>query len=237
MSDLDITKLWHRVTDLVFERSDRFGPLIQCMRAAVPIALEGDTLIVGLSGAHQYLSGHLETPANRRKVLDALQQIAGKPLEFRLIEGTTQEDWNNVQEAERIARAKAERAASGAAPTPVAAPTAQPAAPAPGERGPWQELYQRVHFAWQATPLRGLPVPKAEFLQQVLPWLVEAEAQAAAQGESEDLIQRAVGRALERIGTMVDLPPTAVALEFLRMRQSAQQPAPPKPAAKKRKSR
>jgi len=237
VSGSDITKLWHRVTELVFERSDRFGPLIQCMRAAVPIVMEGDTLIVGLSGAHQYLSGHLETPANRRKVLDALQQIAGKPIEYRLIEGTAEEDWKNVKEGGRISLEKAQRAAGViAAPTSTAAPAT--AAPASAERGPWQEFYQRLHFAWQAMPLRTLPVPRAQFLQQVLPLLGEAEAEAASQGDSEEAIQRALGRAVERIATIVDLPATAIALELLRVSGVRPRPAPAaKPPPKKRKSK
>ena len=40
-------ELWKRCTDLALERSDRFGPLHEAMRAATVVAVDGDLLILG----------------------------------------------------------------------------------------------------------------------------------------------------------------------------------------------
>jgi len=218
---VDIAALWRRATDVVFERSDRFGPLNQSMRAALPIALEGNTLIVGLSGAHQYLAGHLQTPANRHRVTEVLRELSGKPLELRLIEGTTLEDWEAVRKGEESQRAKAHGGAPAAART---APARAPG-PVPESAGPWEEWNQRVHFAWQSWPHHTLPIPRAQFVRHVLPWLVEAEARAAAKGDQEDAIQRGLTRALERLAGMLDIPIGALALEFLRLPKQTAAPS------------
>jgi len=222
---IDIAALWRHATEVVFERSDRFGPLNQSMRAAVPIALEGNTLIVGLSGTHQYLAGHLQTPANRHRVLEVLRELSGKPLELRMIEGTTLEDWEAVHKAEESQRAKGH----GAAPVAARPTHAQPPGHPPEAAGPWEQWNQNVHFAWQSWPHHTQPIARAQFVRHVLPWLVETEARAARQGDAEDAIQRGLTRALERLSGMCDIPIGALALEFLRL------PKQPAPAARPEK--
>jgi curved DNA-binding protein CbpA len=91
--ELDAEGLWREATDLLFERSDSFSSLLQTMRLAVPIALEGNMLIVGVAGKDQYLAGHLSIPGNRYRVIEALREVSGQDIDYRVIEGTTQQDW------------------------------------------------------------------------------------------------------------------------------------------------
>ena len=43
-------ELWQKCSELLFERSDRWGPLNEAMRAAVVVAVDGHKLVVGLAG-------------------------------------------------------------------------------------------------------------------------------------------------------------------------------------------
>jgi hypothetical protein len=228
-----LTELWTKVTQTVLERSDRFGPLIQSLRAAVPLIWDGNTLVLGISGAHAYLSGHLEAATNRHRVREVLREITGKEVDYRLIEGTAIEDWEIMKKKEQIQRQKVE---GRAAPQTFEAT----AAPAPADEGvpagAWANFQQNLHFSWQRLGARRtMPVARAEFLKQAVEMVSQAEAEAAAAGESEEKIERLVARAVERIAGIVDLPATAVALELVRLRPEKPHPKPPERAKRKQK--
>ena len=207
--------LWREVSELMLQKSDRFGPLQQAMRAAVPITREDQTLVVGIAGQHQYLAGHLMTAANRHFVNQCLQEVSGEPVQFRLIEGTTAEDWEVVKKSEAIAAQKAGKGKTAAAGAPAAdtQPAGAPAAAA------WTNLQQRLGAAWNQVPQRQLAAARAQFLLEAIPLLYQAEADAIAEDQPDDAIPRQLNRAIERIASLVEVPPALVALELLHYRQ------------------
>jgi hypothetical protein len=228
-----LNQFWSKVTQVVLDRSDRFGPLIQSLRAAVPIVWDGDTLILGISGAQAYLSGHLETGINRHRVREVMKELTRRDVDYHLVEGTTLEDWEVVKKKEEIQRQRDE----GHGATQVVQP---PVSSAPGEdalpAGPWANFQQNLHFAWQRLGARRtMPVARAQFLQEAVKMVLEAEAEAAAAGESEENMERLVTRAIERIAGMVDIPATAVALELIRSRRKMPEHKPPERPKKKHK--
>jgi len=230
MAKIKPGELWEKCTDLLFDRSDRWGPLNEAMRASVVVAVEGHTLIVGMSGEDQHLRGHLETAQNRHQVLTCLKELTGRELDYQMIHGTTAEDW----EMQRQARdTQVERPASSAQAEPAggqALEVEEPPAEAPGD-GPWASMMERLHYAYRSVQGRTQPTVRARLLMDALPMLAEAESKAAQQGEPEERIQRSLTRAIERVATLVDLSATQVALELLR-HQSA---APPKKTGRKKK--
>jgi hypothetical protein len=220
MAKVKPSELWKRCSDLVFERSDRFGPLHEAMRAAVILTVEGDKLVVGLSGENQYLRGHLETPANRHQVCACLKELTGRDLDYQIIEGTAREDWDHYKEArERLAQ----RAGGAREPVSAQAIEIETTEPAAQPAGPWQEVMERLHYAYQQVQARTHPMVRAQFLLDALPIPAAAEAKAAREGESEERIHRSLSRALERIAMLVDVSPTQVALELLRYRAAEPQ--------------
>ena len=54
-------KVWREATDVVLLRSDRYGPLNQAMKAAVPLLIDEDSVILAMRVHDRHLSGHLET--------------------------------------------------------------------------------------------------------------------------------------------------------------------------------
>jgi hypothetical protein len=196
--------------------------MLQAMRVAVGIALEGDLLIVGVAGKDQYLAGNLETPANRHRITEALREIAGRGLEYRAIEGTTLEDWEYVK------RGEGRRPHIG----PQAPPPVSDEVPGRGGRAPsvavkpekplvtdWDLLGRKIQNTWQGTPNRQHAVTRAEFLFTCVNWIAETAKEATGDGAQRDAIQREIGRAVEKVAQLLEVPPTVVAMELVRGHQ------------------
>jgi len=207
-------KIWRETTDVVLLRSDRFGPLNQAMQAAIPITLDEDLLVLSMPGAERHLSGHMETAANRNAILNALELTSGRRLDFRLIEGSSAEDWEALKKGEQRARETSSRSRRESAAT-----VARPAA---GE-GPWDELVQRIHRQYQQIPKRQYPQAKARYLREALGWIVATEEEIRYQGEAdEDAHERSIARAIERLAAILELPPVFVALQLENMKRSGE---------------
>jgi len=216
--DVDAQSLWREATDTILERSDSFSNMIQAMRVAVPIVLEGDLLVVGVAGKDQYLAGHLETPANRHRITEVLREVSGQQIEYRVIEGTAPEDWNWVQRAEgrRPYLEPPPALESKAAPRRAEKP---PAEKRRGERPQvtsWELLGRKIQNTWQGLPNRQHPLTRAEFILTCVGWISETAKEATGDGAPRDVIHREVGKAVERVAQLLDLPPAVVALELMR---------------------
>ena len=212
-------KIWREATEVVLLRSDRFGPLNQAMQAAIPITLDEDMLVLSMPGSERHLSGHLDTAANRNSIVNALELVTGSRVDFRLIDGSSVEDWERLKEVEKKAREgararNATRANAGSAP---ARPTARI-----GE-GPWDEVIQRIHRQYQQVPKRQFPQAKARYLREALSWIAATDEELRYQdGFDEDSHERALARALERLASVLDLPAVLVALQFENMKRAGE---------------
>jgi hypothetical protein len=210
-------KIWRETTDVVLLRSDRFGPLNQAMQAAIPITLDEHLLVLSMPGAERHLSGHMETASNRNSILNALELTSGQRLDFRLIDGSSVEDWQALKQAETQAREKATRGRRDSA-----APAAARPGTAPGE-GPWDELIQRIHRQYQLIPKRQYPQAKARYLREALSWIAATDADIRYQTDiDEETHERAFARALERLAAVIELPAVLVALQLENMKRAGE---------------
>jgi curved DNA-binding protein CbpA len=219
-AELDAESLWREATQLIFERSDSFSNLIQTMRIAAAIALEGDLLVVGIAGKDQYLAGHLAIPGNRYRINQTLREISGREIEYRVIEGTEKEDWEFVKRAEGH-RTVPEAPATEVAPQPAGARQAAKAEDEPRLRAApqvtaWELLGRKIHNTWNGTPNRQHPLTRAEYLLTCVHWISETSKEAMEEGAAADSVRREVGKAIERVAQLLDIPPTMVALELMR---------------------
>jgi curved DNA-binding protein CbpA len=206
-------KIWREATDVVLIRADRFGPLNQAMQAAIPITLDEDMMVLAMPGSERHLSGHMDTAANRNSIINALELVAGSRLDFRIIDGSTVDDWEAIKKGEARARESAARSRKRGAPAAGAA--ARPGA------GPWDEVTQRIHRQYQQIERRQYPQAKARYLRQALSWIAQADDNLRYEGDvDEDTHERGLARALERLGAVLDLPPVFVALQFENMKRS-----------------
>jgi hypothetical protein len=181
----------------------------------VPITVDGDLLVLTIPGAERHLAGHLETAANRNSILNALELVAGRRLSFRVIDGSTLEEWEALKAAEHKARA----AGSSASEQAAAAPSARGAL---GE-GPWDELIQRMHRHYQQLPKRQYPQSKARFIREALGWIARADEDLRyEEGANEDAHERHLARAIERLASIVELPPVIVAIQMDALRRGGE---------------
>jgi len=218
VADLDAPGLWREAAALLLERSDSFSNLIQAMRAAVPVTMDGNVVVVGIAGRDQYLAGHLQVPGNRHRIMEALREISGQDIDYRVIEGTTQEDWEWVQRGEgrRPAREPAPAPPDNTAARKGARAKGAAHAPAAPPISAWDLLGRKIYDVWGSTANRHQPLTRAEFVVSCVQWITEASKQAAEDGMPADAVRREADKVIERVAQLIDLPPAVVALEVVR---------------------
>ena len=208
-------KIWREATDVVLIRSDRFGPLNQAMQAAIPITVDGDLLVISVPGSERHISGHMATASNRNSILNALELVAGRRLDFRIIDGAGVEDWNTLKEAESRARTAAAR--------PGESPAARPRPGGRAGEGPWDEVIQRIHRQYQQLSKRQHPQSKARYFREALGWIASADEDLRHEsGVDEEAHERALARAIERLAAVLDLSPVLVALHLDSMKRTGE---------------
>jgi hypothetical protein len=120
-----------------------------------------------------------------------------------------------LKAAENRARASSTAATEAAQQSGAAAPARSAAADAP-----WDELVQRMHRQYQQLTKRQYPQSKARYLREALGWLIRTDEEIRFGGDvNEDAHERALARAIERLASIVELPPVLIAMELESMRR------------------
>jgi curved DNA-binding protein CbpA len=221
---LDIAALWKQVGEAYFQRSQRFSPAIDAVRSAVPIALEGDTLIIGLDHSHATLMGYLAATVTYNEVRHILTELAKRPLEFRVIAGTTMREWQSIKDAEEALHKRH----TAPSPSPVEEPVlaSVPIAPTPAPKPQdtldrhsdrWEESMEEMFRQWAALEHRGFPQSRARFVLQQIGVVMELEETARQAGMGEEVTQRHVARMLDRIASLSNIESGVLALTYLRL--------------------
>ncbi len=212
LQSIDLQKLWQEVNEAI-----RRGPvnrgLWDAAARAVPIAIENGTLILGLDPADARYAGYLETSANRARIQEILLARTGHRLDIRVIEGTTKEDWERVKQLDRLSEMRAE--------THVAEREARRAA-----ARVWEDVNDELLKLFTAAGLRRYPLTLARLFAKALGMVYEAEVKAReTDPEASEFHERELNRLCDKLATYCDLPPTVVAVEYLRYRATRRQKA------------
>jgi|DewCreStandDraft_4_1066084.scaffolds.fasta_scaffold76978_2 hypothetical protein len=202
-SDLQIPELWNKTIAQAKDRviSIPFWQALECTRA---IALEGDSLIIGLPSQHYNLAGHITIAEHRNALESVLRALLGRPIRIRLIEGDSLADWTLTKQREQ--RVAAHREATYERKDQEAA-LAQS----------WDAIYEYAARAYSATPLRQLPQNKARYVTDMLYALSDAMDNLYPDNPDETT-ERLLARVIDRIATNSDMPASLVAFELARLR-------------------
>ncbi|HIE50930.1 MAG TPA: hypothetical protein EYP85_04155 [Armatimonadetes bacterium] len=195
--------LWEEIKRRVKD-AEMNRPLWSALDAAKVVTLEGTTLVIGFEPHEYHLAGHLETAQNRNLVDRILQTVATKPLQMVIIEGTRMEDYQAHKAREEAMREAARK-----------------------EREQYRERHDsgrilgdlgyQFHHRYSNLPHRSLVQMRAKFLLESLADLAQAEEEIKkVEDETEEAKLRQMSRAIERLASLVDMPPVLVALEFER---------------------
>ena len=197
---MDCQVVWNLVAPIA-KRVALAPAFFRALERAVPIALDGSVLVIGLdSTVDGALQGALNSSDNLNILHKAFRDVTGLADGIvRVIEGTTAADWANAQ-------------ARGAASREMAARQQAKARPSASSAG-WDQAIDAVSALWQQCESRTSPVAKARFVLAAIDHIVEI---VGTEGLTTEADTRSLQRAVERIASCAQIDAVYVAGEVLK---------------------
>jgi hypothetical protein len=193
---LDPQRLWRAALEKVKVRLVLPG-LWRAMEAARPLAVEGDTLVLGYPASVAHEGGNLTDSRNSNVIERALEEEAGRPLRLRLIEGESLQDWETQkrrdEEGAAMMRAAQERRRREAS----------------AEQG-WDGIAERLTRRYAEMPLRQLPQMQALYLEEAVDALAEAAGRLLGPNAAE-VDHRSFARVLDKVADRAQVPAPIIA--------------------------
>jgi hypothetical protein len=169
----------------------------RAMEAAVPLTIEGETLVLGFSPSQSHQGGLLRDAKTNNIIERAVEEEAGRYLRVRIIEGASLEDWEITkrrdQEAVNLQKAAQERRQRDQS----------------ADQG-WDGVIEQVTRKYAEMPMRQLPQMQALYLEESVNLLTAAVRRLLGDNPTE-LDHRSFARALDRIADRAQVPAALVA--------------------------
>jgi len=201
----NVNSIWNEVVEDVKLKVIR-PTLWRSMEIAVPVIIENGWFVVGFPPGSFHMSGNLTTVDHLVAIERAIEVFSGQKLKLRIIEGDSLEDWTHVkfkdQHVEKL-REEARKQQARASETNQS----------------WETLLEQISRRYASAPLRQLPQGKARYLNDILKLMSEAIDELMPAGvEADELTERSLARAIEKVAQYTDIPSPIIALELQRMR-------------------
>ena len=228
-------EIWGMVFEIV--RKQLPTPAVWlAMQAVKPLAIDGNYFVAALPPQEQYLSSNLQDDQTATAIEDALKEITGRILAFRLIEGATLADWEQEKAREFAPIPEPTPAAvpghtvmGKAAPTGKTEPAAQPisssahltSADSTRSVSPtWEKLNERLMHGYKSAPFIKYPHGQAQFVLAAVQCISDTMdiLMPPTGAVREDQQERALAKVIERLGSVINLDPMFLSLELLRFR-------------------
>ena len=202
------------------------------MQAVTPLTIDGNYFVAALPPHEQYLSNNLKDDLAATAIEDALKEITGRILAFRLIEGATLADWEQEKAREfgpipePIPTTVPSHTVMGkAAPHPTSPAAAAPSLSADPQRSvspTWEKLNERLMHGYKSAPFIKYPHGQAQFVLAAVQCVSDTmDLLLPPPGAPrEDQQERALAKVIERLGSVVNLDPMFLSLELLRFRRT-----------------
>lgn len=194
----DLAEVWAEVLPDIRKGVTGVG-VWAALNTAKPITLVDGVLVLGLPHAETELAGHLKLAQTRRLIETEVGRAFETPVTLRIIEGTTQEDWETEKVRDGEKRKLQEQALARAR-AQVQAGTS------------WESVYDQLSRKFAETPNRSLPQNRAKFFLESISIVVQALQETPI---TDDLAERNFARCLERIAQYAEIPSTLVAVKVL----------------------
>jgi hypothetical protein len=204
MNTASLSPIWANCVELLKDRVNNRS-FWEALEKTVPVTIENGLLVIGMDASAYNLAGHIQHPAHMNVVTRVVQERFHQPLQVRVIEGTTLEDWQTTKVRDAAAAALKQ-----------SAPPPRPAFESV-QADSWETLNEHLTRLYAQTPLRSLPQGKARFANEALYTLVEAMDTLYAE-ETSEATERHLARTLERIAANSDIPAPVLAFELERLR-------------------
>ncbi len=206
-SGADLAWVWKEVRKRVFIKLPFSLAVADALAAAVPITLDADTFVVGLSSRDYTMGTSITSPVVKNTIENILRQAAGRVISLEVIEGTTMNDWEEMhdrrQKAQAALLAMAEQKAGDHHFDDVL-----------------NQIVGEIRHRISQVHDRVLPQVRASLVLDIAPSLCDAEDMLFGDEGHTRESKRAMARVLDRIATFLEVPPVMIALEVERHRRS-----------------
>jgi hypothetical protein len=222
-------EIWGMVFEIV--RKQLPTPAVWlAMQAVNPLTIDGNYFVAALPPQEQYLSSSLKDDQTATAIEDALKEITGRILAFRLIKGATLADWEQEKAREfapdpepipTVAPGHAVMGKAAPHPAPPAASAHLPSADSQRSVSPsWEKLNERLMHGYKSAPFIKYPHGQAQFVLAAVQCVSDTmDLLLPPPGAPrDDQQERALAKVMERLGSVVNLDPLFLSLELLRFR-------------------
>jgi len=194
----DIVQVWNEALPTVRAGVTGVG-VWAALNSSVPVALEDGTFVLGLASKDGELSGHLRMVQTKKLIETEVSKRVGTPVQARIIDGTTQADWERAKRKDAEGR-RLQEIADSKARAEIAS------------RSNWEGIYEQLSRKFAAMPNKSMPQSRAKFFIESVEMVAEARK---VQANRDDLNERNFARCLERIAQYTEIPSGLVAKAVL----------------------
>ncbi|NUP99708.1 MAG: hypothetical protein HUU35_07630 [Armatimonadetes bacterium] len=219
ITDDQLRALWEEIKRRTKAAGEINRPLWRALDAAVPIALDGRVVVVGLPAEEFHEAGAFENSENKVLLDKVLGSVASKPLELLVIEGSTKTEYGQWQAREAAAAELRRRSTTSTEAAEEDTSEEADEARASSVSRLVLQFGRELHVAYRALPNRSQTTARARFLVDALEKLQEVETQMAEMEGSPALKERQLSRAVDRLADMLDADAIAIAMEYERMKR------------------
>jgi hypothetical protein len=204
----DLQQVWAQAVDRV-KREIIAPSLWRAIERTIPVTRDGDVFAVGLAPGEGQYAGTMNTGEYRAAIERILRTVTGdNALTFRLIEGTTLEDWEYIKARDAAAVAQRQQAA-------------QKRVVESKSFSSWDEIYDQVSRLWANAEFRALASGKGRYLEEALALINKAlESLAPSEGKRTEQTERGLSRVIERVASITGSDATLIAYLLEQRRNS-----------------
>ncbi len=204
-------ELWQKMKPLIRQRMPFSRDAWMSVEAAVPIALEESTLVLGLSEEDEPLRSYLETQTMTALIREILLELTGKEMSVLVIPGTTEDDWKRYKSRMEYQKR-------------LAAQVTETTVRQVKEHRDWMWLSNQIAHAHAHLPHRQYDFVKAKFLLEWADKIAEfVDEFLASHPQGQDEVTRELERLCQRLSGMLNTSALVVGLEIERAMRARKQ--------------
>lgn len=211
LDQIELKSLWEKVVDRV-QHVVIHPTFWRALEQAIPIIADEGLFVVGFSSVNLYMAGHLQVSEHKNAIEKALRDFTGDIYTVRIVEAENLQDWQVVKHNEERRRLLKESESENQR-VETAAQKA------------WEKLLEQSGRKYAALPNRGLPQFRARYVIDMLNMMSNAidELMVVDGDKVDEYGERFLGRVIERVSQLSEIPACTIGLELLRVRAAKKQ--------------
>lgn len=185
--------------------------LYRAVELGVGVTIEEGFFVLGFTGADMPMAGHLRSSQHLSIIEQCVSEVAQQKLRLKIIEGTTMQDYLN-QKSLQETREHAQFTIS------------EQRAKERAMAQEWESVGEQLTRGYARLQQRQFAQIRGQFIIWGFGIINDAVNKFGYSDESDDVHKRALARIFERFGTIMEVPATMLAYEFLRLREDGKLP-------------